>query len=275
MTRQAFTTISALVSQPKRLISLALVGVSLVLAPAGAEEGKAYKPIAAQTGKAIEAPAGLLDTARALRAAAAAKDVDAVFALLADDVTFVRAGLSLYVPRRVEKKSFATAQEALEEIGLAYTEGEVEPPKGTAYDPKKARIGTAMATLVGMIDGARWGRDPLVVGGFCTSPGAKWDPAVAKKAGIGDKRGSFVTADTRVRASASAQAKELATLKPGQIFVSAGGEGDDGWAPVTLPSGKTAWAPPKSLHGTEQWGICFLPDGQGGWLWSAVVAALL
>lgn len=252
---------------------LATTAMLLAVAPAGAEG--AVRSMPAATGKSVAPPAGLAETAGRLRAAAAAKDADAVFALIADDVTFVSSGITLGVARRVEKKSFTDADTALAAIGGAFTEGEIALPAGKRLEPqdlKKGAIATALKSVAEILGEPRWGRDPLVVGGYCTAPGAKWDAEAAKKAGIGGSRGVFVTAETKLFAEASNGAKVVGKLVPERIYVDEGAR-DDGWTQIGAAKG-TVWAAPESVAGAMAWGLCFLPDGQGGWLMSAVVSAL-
>lgn len=262
-----------------------LVAALLVAAPTLAKEPaagkaaatKASASIPATTGKPIDPlPSGLLETAGRLRAAALAKDTDAVFALIADDVTFVSSGITLGVPRRMAKKTFMEADAVLVEIGNAFTEGEIALPAGRTVDPqdrKKAAIATALATIADRVGDARWGRDPLVVGGYCTAPGAKWDSTAAEKAAIGGSRGVFVTRETKLHAEPATNAKVVGRLSPDRVLASDEGPRDDGWTRISA-GGAKGWAPPKSLHDATPWGICFLPDAQGGWLMSAVVSAL-
>lgn len=254
-------------------VVLAMAAALVAVAPAGAEG--AARSITATTGTRIDPPAGLAETAGRLRAAAAAKDGDAAYALIADDVTFATSGITLGVARRVEKKAFTDAETALVEIGNTFTEGEIALPAGQTRDPqdrKKNAIATALATIAERLADARWGRDPLVVGGYCTAPGAKWDAEAAKKAGIGGSRGAFVTAETKLYATPSTGARVVGRLVPGRIYVDEGTR-DDGWTQVGIAKG-AAWAAPKSVQGATPWALCFLPDGQGGWLMSAVVSAL-
>lgn len=270
-------------------VALSLLTGLLVATPTLAEkptagkatEAKAEKKTAASipatTGRPIDPlPPGLLETAGRLRDAALAKDPDTVFALIADDVTFVSSGITLGVPRRMTKKTFLEADAVLVEIGIAFTEGEIALPAGRRVDPddrKKATIATALATIADRIGDARWGRDPLVVGGYCTTPGAKWDAGAAEKAGLGGHRGVFVTRETKLHAEPATSARIVGKLSPDRIHVSDEGPRDDGWTRIST-GGAEGWAPPKALHDAMPWGICFLPDAQGGWLMSAVVSAL-
>ena len=266
-------------------VALPLLTALLVATPALAEKPVAGKAadkkvaasIPATTGKAIDPlPPGLLETAGRLKAAALARDSDAVFALIADDVTFVSSGITLGVPRRMTKKTYMEADALLVEIGDAFTEGEIALPAGRRVDPedrKKAAIATALATIADRIGEARWGRDPLVVGGYCTAPGAKWDAGAAEKVGLGGSRGVFVTRETKLHAEPATSARVVGKLSPDRVHVSDEGPRDDGWTKIST-GGAKGWAPPQSLHDATPWGICFLPDAQGGWLMSAVVSAL-
>lgn len=260
--------------RPSVSLAVALVLATAVSPASAVETPRSYKPIPAETGARITPAPDLLATAKRLRDAAAAKDAEAVFALVADQVTFASSGITLGVARRMEKKGpYASADEALAAIGLAWTEGEPIAPAGKPFDPTASRIATAMSTIVELVDGAEWGRDPLVVGGFCTAPGAKWDAKAATAARIGGERGTFVTAETKARAEPGETAPVVATLKPGALYL-AGGDEENGWPAVRLPNGKVGWVPPAATRSATPWGLCFLPDGQGGWLMSAVVSAL-
>jgi hypothetical protein len=260
-------------------------------APAASAAVAAAKPVSAKPAAkpAAKAPAtgalvqglgrpvtplpALLATAKAVREAAAAKDAEAVFALVADEVTFASSGITLGVARTVRKDGpFPDAPTALEAIGLAFSEGEPVAPAGTPADPAARRIARAMAVMVATIGDPHWATDPMVPGAVCTAPGAKWDAAVAKRNGLAQVRGAFVLSDTVLRADRKASAKPVATLKPGTIVRADLGAGGD-WEKVTLPPDKLAWAPPKTLHPATPWGFCFLPTAEGDWLLSAVVSA--
>lgn len=243
--------------------------------PAAAPAAKA--PVAGALVQAIGKPVkplpGLLAAAKAVREAAAANDAEAVFALVADEVTFATSGITLGVARTVRKDGpFPDAASALEAIGLAFSEGEPVAPTGAPADPAARRIGRALAVMVSTIGDPHWATDPMVPGAVCTAPGAKWDAAVAKRNGLAQVRGAFVLSDTVVRAERKASAKPVATLKPGTIVRADLGAGGD-WEKVTLPPDKLAWAPPKTLHPATPWGFCFLPTAEGDWLLSAVVAS--
>lgn len=254
----------------------ALLVTATVLASgtALAEDGKPYTALPAETGQTVTPAPELLAAAEALRDAAAAKDTAAVAALVAERLVFVDAGITLDVPRRAETKGpFADAGATLAAIGLAFTEGEPLLPDGKPFDATKSRIATAHATIVELIDGARWGRDPLVAGAVCTAPGAKWDAKAAKKARLGGTRGGFVAAETKVMSEPGGDgARPIGTLKPGFLYAT-GGDEENGFLAARLPSGKAGWFPVEAGYGATAWGLCFNPDGRG-WRMSAVLSAL-
>lgn len=245
---------------------------AVLAASAVAAEQKSYTPLAATVGKPLKAPPDLAAAAEAVRAAAAAGDRDAVYAAIADDVTFVDTGITVTVGRKATKRSFDGAEAALEAIGLAFTEGEPVGPGGRPLDFKDARIATALARIAEDLKAPRWASDPLVPGGHCTRAGARWDAAAAAKAKF-ETQAVFVLEPTDARASPSASAKSVARLAPAKLYVD-GGAGQGGWNRVTLPDGKTGWVAPGRALPAQGWGFCFLPNVEGGWLLAAVVSAL-
>lgn len=253
-----------------------LVGLALPIgSPARAEEKIVYKPVAAKVGKPLTAPPALLAMTETLRAAALAGDRDAVFLHIADDVTFVDSGITPTVGRTAEKRAFGPdrAEAALEAIGLAFTEGEPVAPAGKTFDMKSSRIATALTRIAAELEAPDWGSDPLVPGGWCTQPGASWDPKAAEKAGL-SHRAVFLLAPAEALAKPETGAKMVARLDSGRLWALAGSDTTEGWTHVALPDGRTAWLPAKTAKDAQPWGFCFLPDGEGGWLLSAVVSAL-
>lgn len=253
-----------------------LVGFALPLgAPARGEEKIVYEPVAAKVGKSLTAPPALVATTATLRQAARAGDREAVFALVADDVTFVSTGITATVGRRAEKRSFGPdrADAALEAIGLAFTEGEPVGPAGKTLDMKDSRIATALERIAEDLETPDWGSDPLVPGGWCTRPGASWDPKAAEKAKL-TGRAVFLIAPAEARAKPEAGAGIVKRLDTGRLWALAESDTTDGWTHVALPNGRTAWLPRKTVKDAQPWGFCFLPNGEGGWLLSAVISAL-
>ena len=257
-------------------LAASLVGVLPVFGPeARGEETRVHAPVAAKVGKSLTAPPELVATTDTLRKAALSGDREAVFALVADDVTFVSTGITATVGRRAEKRSFGPdrADAALEAIGLAFTEGEPVAPLGKAFDFRDARIATALERIAQDLAAPDWGSDPLVPGGWCTRPGASWDPKAAEQAGL-TGRAVFLIAPIEARAKPEAGAKVVARLESGRLWARAESDDTDGWAHVALPGGRTAWLPAHVAKDAQPWGFCFLPNVEGGWLLSAVISAL-
>lgn len=251
----------------------AVVAVLLALAPAAAPAAeKPYRPLAATIGRRVDAPAGLAEAARQLRAAAATKDADAVFALVADTVTFASTGITLAVDWRIDKRGpYGDGRAFLLDVGRAVSEGGPVGRDGKPIDTSAADVAAGLATIAEELDRAQWSRHPAIVGGYCTTPGAKWDVAAAKKAGMADAGALFVLATTDVRAEAAASAKVVAKATPGVLY--AAGGSTDGYAGIRLPSGAEGWIADKSAFYAQGRSICFLPGGQGAWFLSAVVSA--
>lgn len=264
-----------------RRFRLAALAVSLVgfVSASGlgvrAEERPAHRPVAAKVGRPLTAPPELVALVDTLRKAALAGDREALFALVADDVTFVTSGLTATVGRRAEKRSFAPdrGDEALEAIGLAFTEGEPAAPSGRSFDFRDARIATALARIAEETKAPDWASDPLVPGGWCTHPGASWDAKAAEQAGL-TGRAVFVTAPTEARAKPETGARAVARLTSDRLWALAESDETGGWTHVALPDGRTAWLPPGAAKSAQPWGFCFLPNVAGGWLLSAVISAL-
>ncbi|MCE1236993.1 MAG: hypothetical protein LWW93_11630 [Hyphomicrobiales bacterium] len=260
-------------SRPLRLAASLAMLLAVVPSVAALDRPKPYSPLPATVGKPLKPSAELLETVARLRAAAAAGDVEAVFALVADEVTFVTTGITAAAPRNVEK--VAMPQEidaALEKIGLAFTEGEPEPRQGLKFDYRASRAATALRMIAEEAATADWASDPLVPGGWCTRPGAKWDAAAAEKAGL-DDRSLFLLAAAEARAEPKPEAKVLAKLAPAKLYRTSGQKETD-WTPVDLPDGRRAWLPPGAAKSAQPWGFCFLPTAEGGWLLATVISAL-
>lgn len=249
---------------------------SLFVAPAVAKDTKPYAPIPVEIGLAVAPPNDLLIAAKVLRDAAEAGNGEAVYSMIADEVTMISAGITVNVGRTVEKKGpFVDAEAAAEAIGPAFQEGDLPSPGGKV-DLGAVHLQRALDVIVQAIDGADWGRDPLVKGGFCTYRGARWDAKAGEKAGGSGSRAYWVGAPTKVFKSADPGAAVAATLKPGFLYLQGFMDGlPEGWLPVHLPGGGVGAVPEAALKNPVPWGICFLPSVEGGWLISAFSSALL
>lgn len=252
----------------------ALLVLPFVVATGATAAEKPYRPLAAEIGAGGPPPADLLTRAEALRAAVEAGSIEEVFAFLAERPRLIVSGLTLGGRRRVETAGpFADAAAALAAIGAVYTEGEPIVADGRPVDFGKARAATALRTIGERLDAAKWGRDPLVPGGWCTSRGVRWDAKAAKKAGLEERRGAYVTAPTRVRARAEEAAPVLATLKPGVLYAY-DQDGEDGWSGLALPNGEIGWARSDRIGDPVPWGLCLEKRGAAGWLVTTFVSAL-
>lgn len=270
----------ALRAGARRVLLAGLAGSLLAASAGAADENKPYAPIPADIGKAVAPPNDLLIAAKVVRDAAAAGNAEAVFAMIADEVTLVQSGITVDAKRSIEKKGpFKDADEAFSAIGPAYQEGDIvgmAKASGKALNLGALYATDTMRVIASSIDDADWGRDPLVKGGFCTYRGARWATAAAEKTGGTGSRGYFVAAPTKVFASADPGAATVATLKPGALYLQGFMDGlPEGWSAVRLPGGGVGAVPEKALRDPARWGICFLPNAEGGWLISAFATALL
>lgn len=260
-----------MISALRHTTVLAVVLASL--APALAETP--YTPLAAEVGAGGPPPADLVERAKAVAEAVAAGSADEVFAFVADRPTFVTSGITLGVARRIEKKGpYRDASTALAEIGLAFTEGEPVAPSGQKIDLTASRAKTAMRTIGERLAEAKWGRDPLVPGAWCTSRGVRWDARAAKKAGLGEDRGAYVTEKVEARSAADVAAKVTATLKPGVLHRLHQSDEENGFAGLVLPNGAIGWVPAEKVGDPTPWGLCF-EKGPAGWMLTTFVSALL
>ena len=236
---------------------------------------KPYTPLPAEVGAGGPPPADLVERAKAVADAVEAGSAEEVHAFVADRPTFVMSGITLGVPRRIEKKGpFADAPSALAAIGLAYTEGELAPPSGKTMDMTPSRVRTAMETIGERLAEAKWGRDPLVPGAWCTSRGVRWDTKAAKKAGIAEERGVYVTEAVAALAAADGAAKIVGTLKPGLLYRSYQSDEENGFSGIVLPNGRVGWVAAEKTGNPTAWGLCF-EKGQAGWMLTTFVSALL
>lgn len=250
------------------LLAALLASVSPVLAE------KPYTPLPAEIGAGGPPPADLLARAKALSDAVAAGSAEEVYAFLADRPTFVTSGITLGVPRRVEKRGpFADATRALAEIGGIYMEGDMVGPGGKPIDQSKMRVEQAMRTIGEVLASAKWGRDPLVPGAWCTSRGARWDAKAAKKAGVGEDRGAYARAEVDARAAADPSAKVVGRVKPGGLYRSYQSDEENGFSGIVLPNGTIGWVAADEIGDPMPWGLCF-EKGPAGWLVTTFVSAL-
>ena len=256
------------------LASLALVGA------ARAADDKPYAPIPAEIGKAVTPTPDLLAFAAKVRAAAAAEDVEAVFSMIADEVTIVTTGISVNSDQRIAKYGpYENAERALSDIGSNFQEGDLLAG-GRKIDIGAVHRKSTFEVIVSSIDAAEWGRDPLVKGGFCTYRGARWSAAAGEKAGeasgAGSTGGWFVEAPTKVFKSHAPGAPTVATLKPGFLYLQGYlKDAPEGWMGIILPTGGVGAVHQTSLKRARTWGLCFLPNVDGGWLVSAFATSLL
>ena len=236
---------------------------------------KPYKPLPAEIGAGGPPPADLVERAQAVADAVAAGSAEEVFAFLSDRPTVVSSGITLAVARRVEKKGpFKDATSALAAIGLTYTEGEPVLPGGKAADMTASRVKTAMETIGDLLAAAKWGRDPLVPGAWCTSRGVRWDAKAAAKAGLGEGRGVYVTEKIAARAEPDAATKVVATLTPGMLYRLDQSDEENGFSSIFLPNGKIGWVPMEKTGNPTTWSLCF-EKGPAGWILTTFVSALL
>ncbi|NLH80660.1 MAG: hypothetical protein GX458_07440 [Phyllobacteriaceae bacterium] len=252
-------------------LAAACCGLVASSAPTVAKD-TVYRPPAAKTGEAVTPPPDLVATAERLKAAAEAGDRDAVFALIGDEIAFVRTGITVEVGRSVEKIAAGTADAALERIGLAFTEGEPVAPSGQIFDFRKSRIATALTQIAASMADPDWATDPLAPGAICTRPGAVWNAAAAKRAGF-ETAAVFVLAAAAARARPEPGAPVVGRLAPGRLYADLSARENE-WAKLRLPDGRVGWLAPRVAKAAQPWGFCFSPNRDGGWLLSTVVEAL-
>ncbi|MDK9696468.1 MAG: hypothetical protein OEL76_08755 [Siculibacillus sp.] len=252
---------------------LALLLALPFVAVAAARAEKPYAPLAAEIGAAGTPPADLLARAKAVAEAAHAGSAEEIFAFLPDRPTVILSGITLGVPRRIEKKGpYVDATSALAAIGLSYTEGEPIAPAGKKIDMTASRVKTAMETIGDLLAAAKWGRDPLVPEAWCTARGVRWDAMAAKKAGLGGARGVYVTEPVTARPAADG-ASVKARLKPGFLHA-LDADDEDGLTAIVLPDGSIVRVPTAKVGDAMPWGLCFEKRGAAGWLLTTFVSAL-
>jgi len=230
-------------------------------------------PLAVEVGKTLQPAPTLEATARRLREAAAARDVEGVAALVADDITVVSAGLDLGSGRSMQKFGPQETSEAIVRfLGANAGGGGDVPPGASAKDRDRILFDRAFTLIVTSIDEAEWGRDPLVTGGFCTYTGTRWNAAAVKTQARGAAvAGGLVDKPTPARATADPKARVVETLQPGRIHLLAdGAAAAEGWKAVRLTKGGIGWVTAAALSTPNRSGICFLPTAEGGWLMSAI-----
>lgn len=261
---------------PRARAACGLLGLALALgAPGVAQgaEGRAYDPLPATVGAAVQPPADLLKAARALHAAATAEDAPAVFALLGEKVTRITSGLTVGVRRRVETAGpWPGAAAALDAIGGAVMEGDVPP--GGHRDPLAARR-AAFAFMAEATAAPEWARDPLVADAACTYRGVRWSADAGAKIDAGTG-GLHVPAATPVHAAGARGAPVIGTLKPGRIYLQAHMDGlPDGWRGVRLGSGRVGAVREGDVRNPAASGLCFRRGADGRWRVVAIAVALL
>lgn len=255
-------------------------GLALLLgvaAAAAADGPKPYAPVAVTIGRAIEPPPDLVETARRLHDAAARRDVAAVAAFVAADLTVVTAAVDLALPRQATRlPSGADAAAILRLVGT-YAGGDWAVPKDASAATKDAIVfERAFKFLVAATERAEWGRDPLVAGGSCSYRGRTWAAGAMKSQAdgwINVLTGGMVRQPIAALAEPKADAAAAGRLRPGRIYLDAVGLAmPEGWGALRLPAGKVGWVPTAMMIAPQPTGICFLPAEGGGWLLSAIAS---
>ena len=240
--------------------------------PAGAVVGSG--PLAVTVAPAIVPAPDLLAMAKTLRDAAAARDAEAVAALIADEVTVVAMSIDLASAPQVSKEGPYTAAADLLAVVGRNSGGGVDIPPDTPKAKVEERLRLlAFGHIVAAIDGADWGRDPRVKGGFCTYRGRSWNAAAVKAATkqTGAVTGGTVAKPTPARRAADSKAAVVATLAPGRLhFEASAVDAPTGWRAIRLSTGTIGFVETGALRVPTTSGICFLPNVDGGWLMSAV-----
>lgn len=254
------------------VVALAALAAVPAATAKGVRAARSMPQIPVEIGRTIDPPADLLAFAADLAAAARAEDVEAVASVVADEVTMVRGNLDLAVPRtgiRTELSS-TDAAEILRAIGIAAAGG--RPAEG---DGDRTFVAAGLVHVAASLEHPTWGRDPLVVGGFCTYRGFRWDAArVAELVGTGRSAfGGRVAEPTPVRIRPRPDARSVETLRAGQLAILAENDDDPaGWRTIRLGDDGTGFVPEGALLPLAADGVCFLPDVAGGWLLAAVAA---
>jgi len=254
---------------------LLAAGVSAPSAGRAEDDVSPYRPLRVEAGAAVVPSADLTATVERLRAAAAAKDVDAVAALFAERLTFVVSGITVDTRRSIERRpAWTSATDELGEIAALHEEGD-RPARGAVVPPRPSATEVALGVIVDLLDEADWGRDPLVPGALCTYRGARWSEREGRARAVGET-GFWVDAPTEVRAAAGEEAKIVARLLPGRIYFQGFLEAPtDGWTGIRLPAGGVGAVPDAKLHPTRVGGLCFTAKKGGGWAVSAVATSRL
>lgn len=264
-----------LIKRPSVLIVLAGVVASLSGLHAQDINQKPYAPIPAVIGKLVVPEPALVAVASQIKEAAESADVEAIFALMAKETTFVSSGITLATSRRVKKQSvFADANSAFFAIGKPYQEG--ERPGLSKADTDKILLESTISVINEALEAPKWGLDPLLKGMVCTYRGATWNKAAAEKAGAAGSRGYFVAKPMIVRAKADAASKSLGFLKPGTLYAQGFPEDNvEGWAGIRLPNGKVGHVKEADLFPATTSGLCFSKGTDGKWLLAVFSAATL
>lgn len=265
-----------------RLLGIAAAGFAAfcLTGGAGAQAGEsAYRPVAVEVGAQVTPPPDLAAAARQLHAAAAARDAQAVAAMIAGKVSIITSGITPAVGRAVETLGpWADADAALQAIGASFLEGEV-PPAGAAA-PEAKGVQQAFDVITAATEQPDWGRDPLLKGAYCTYRGLRWDAKAVARIDGGARGLRAPTAApvhaVPVPAGAERSVPPIGTLKPGLIYLE--GQMDDlgeGWRAVRLSSGRVGAVREADVRDVAVQGLCFQRGPGGGWRVAAFAAVLL
>jgi hypothetical protein len=235
----------------------------LVGSVAPAFAGAAYEAPKLTAGKVVEAPAELIETAKALLEAARGGDTEKMAPFFAPSVTVISAGLDLDRPRAKDKVTGKPGTDAIISALGQHTGGDWDVPKD-------ADIGLFLAKMErdfivnALTDGNPWGSDPLVKGAICTYPtpsyAAKAVKAAAKALSVETSSFFFVNKDVPTYAAADAKGAATATLSPGLLHaMDYDTQSPKGWLTVHLPAGGTGFVVTKGLDSDKPYmqGLCF------------------
>lgn len=257
------------------LITLAALTANLSGASAQDIDKKPYTPIRATIGKAVTPDPALVAVASQIKEAVEAADAEAIFAVMAKEITFASSGITMASSRRVKKQpAFDKANAAMIAIGKHYQEGEM--PGLSKADTDKIQRESALGTINDALEAAKWGQDPLLKGMVCTYRGTTWNVKTADKAGGTGSVGYHVTKPVVVRAKPDDKSKALGILKPGALYVQGFPEDSEaGWAGIRLPDGQIGHAPEADLLPATTNGLCFSKGADGKWKLAAFSSATL
>lgn len=232
--------------------------------------GAAYEAPKLTAGKVVEAPAELIDTAKALLEAARGGDTEKMAPFFANAVTVISAGLDLDRPRARDKVTGKPGTDAIISALGQHTGGDWDVPPN-------ADIGLFLAKMErdfivsALTDGRPWGSDPLVKGAICTYPtpsyAVKAVKAAAKALGVETSSFFFVNKDVPTYAAADAKGAATGTLTPGLLYaMDYDTQSPKGWLTVHLPAGGTGFVTTKGLDSDKPYmqGLCFAKT-KAGW----------